>query len=53
MRGSDFVFDLVQLMYYKYHKVNCRFGASYIDSPDQIKNKKTNSKNEDDVFNMQ
>ena len=22
MKGSDFVFDYVQLLYYKYHKIN-------------------------------
>ena len=26
MEGSDFIFDLVQLMYYKCHKVNFRRG---------------------------
>ena len=40
MRGSDFIFDSVQLMYYKCHKVNFRHGSSYIDSPDWIKKKK-------------
>ena len=40
MRGSDFIFDSVQLMYYKCHKVNFRRGGSYIDSPDWIKKKK-------------
>ena len=34
MRESDFIFDLVQLMYEKCHKVNFRHGGSYIDSPD-------------------
>ena len=34
MRGSDFIFDSIQLMYYKCH---FRRGASYIDSPDWIK----------------
>ena len=37
MRGSDFIFDSVQLMYYKCHKVNLKPGGSYIDSPDWIK----------------
>ena len=27
MRGNDFIFDLVQLMYYKCHKVNFRRGG--------------------------
>ena len=50
MRGSDFIFDSVQLMYYKCHKVNFKCGGSYIDSPDWIKKKKTtiNPKNTDD-----
>ena len=33
MKGSDYVFDLVQLMYYKCHKVNFKCGGSYLDSP--------------------
>ena len=33
MKGSNFVFDLVQLMYYKCHKVNFKRGGSYLDSP--------------------
>ena len=50
MRGSDFIFDSVQLTYYKCHKVNFKRGGLYIDSPDWIKKKKTiiNLKNEDD-----
>ena len=34
MRGSDFIFDSVQMMNYKCHKVNFRRGGSYIQSPD-------------------
>ena len=37
MRGSDFVFDSVQLMYFKCHKVNFKRGGWYIDLPDWIK----------------
>ena len=50
MRESDFIFDSVQLTYYKCHKVNFRYGVSYIDSQDWIKMKKKtkNPKNEDD-----
>ena len=33
MTGSDFIFDSVQLMYYKFRKVNFRCSGSYIDSP--------------------
>ena len=39
-RGSKFVFNYVQLLYYKCHKINPNRGGSYIDSPDWIKNKK-------------
>ena len=42
MEGSEFVFDYVQLLYYKYHEINLNQGGSYIDSPDWIENKKTN-----------
>ena len=49
-RGTNFIFDSVQLMYYKCHKVNFKRGRSYINSPDWIKKKKTtiNRKNGDD-----
>ena len=33
MRAKDFIFDSVQLMYYKCHKVNFSCDGSYIDSP--------------------
>ena len=33
MKGSEFVFDYVQLLYYKFHKLNLNCGGSYIDSP--------------------
>ena len=41
MIGSEFIFDCVQLLYYKCHKINPNHGGSYIDSADSIKNKKT------------
>ena len=44
MRRSDFIFDSVQLLYYKCHKINFKRGGSYIDSTDWIK-KKNNNKN--------
>ena len=52
MRGSDFIFESVQLIYYKCHKVNFKRGVLYIDSPDWIKKKKTtiNPKNTDDRY---
>ena len=50
MKGSDFIFDSVQLLYYKCHKVNFKRSGSYIDSPDWIKKKKAtiNPKKTDD-----
>ena len=41
MRGSDFIIDSVQLLYYKCHKINFKHGGSYLDSLDWIKKKKT------------
>ena len=37
MRGSEFVFDYVHLLYYKCHKINFNHGRSYIDSLDWTK----------------
>ena len=34
IKGSSFIFDSVQLMYFKCHKVNFKHVGSYIDSPD-------------------
>ena len=58
MRRSDFIFNLVQLMYCKCYRIHFMRGGSYIDSPDWIKRKKTttiNPKNtgEISVFNTQ
>ena len=39
MIGGEFVFDCVQLLYYKCHKISPNRGGSYIDSPNWIKNK--------------
>ena len=39
MKGSKFVVDYIQLLYYKYQKINPNCGGSYIDSPNLIKNK--------------
>ena len=47
MRGNDFVFDSVQLLYYKCHEVNFKRGGSYIDSTDWIKKATVNTKNTD------
>ena len=40
MKGSEFVFDYVQLLYYICHEISLNRGGSYIDSPDWVKNKK-------------
>ena len=40
VKGSELVFDYIQLLYYKFHKINQNRGGSYIDSPDWIKKKK-------------
>ena len=40
MKGSNFAFNYVHLLYYKCHKTNPSRGGSYIYSPDWIKNKK-------------
>ena len=40
MKGSDFIFDSVKLLYHKYPRTNFRRGESYIDSPDWIRKKK-------------
>ena len=40
MKGSNFVFHYVHLLYYKCHKINSNRGGSYIDCSDWIKNKK-------------
>ena len=40
LNGSEFVFDYVQLLYSKCHKINPNRDGSYIDSPDWTNNKK-------------
>ena len=45
MKGSDFIFDSLQLMYYKCHKVNFKRGGLDIDSSDWIKKSNSKSKN--------
>ena len=49
MKGSQFVFKSVDLLYYSLHKISLNSGGSLIDSPEFLKNKKTtiNSKNKD------
>ena len=39
MRGSEFVYDSVDALYYNLNKVSLSRGGSYIDSPKWLKNK--------------
>ena len=50
MRGSGFIPDSVNLLYYHLQKLSLKRGGWYVDSPKWLKNKKatTNSKNNDD-----
>ena len=52
MKRSGFIFESVQLLYYKCHKINFKRGGSYIDSSDWIKKNKAtvNQKNTNDKF---
>ena len=47
MKGSEFIFDSVDLQYNKCHKISLNRDGSYIDSPKWTKNKiaRTNPKN--------
>ena len=40
IKGNEFVFDYVQILYYKYQKINPNCGGSYINSHKWIKNNK-------------
>ena len=40
MRGSKFIRDSVDLLYYHPQKIGLKRGGSYIDSPEWLKNKK-------------
>ena len=41
MRGSEFVYDSVDVLYYNLNKVKLSRGGSYVDFPKWVKNKKT------------
>ena len=49
MRGSDFIFDGINYLYYDLNKISISKGGSYIDSPKWLKNKQStiNPKNND------
>ena len=40
MRGSEFVFDSIDLLHYNLHKISLNRSGSYIDFPKWLKNKK-------------
>ena len=40
MRGSEFVNDSIDLLYYKLHRISLNRGGPYIDSPEWLKNKR-------------
>ena len=44
IKDSAFVFDCVNLLHCKYHKITLKCGGSYIVSPDWIKKQKSNRK---------
>ena len=50
MKGSEFIFDSIDVLYYNLNKISLNRGGSYIDSPKWLKNKKPtiNPKNNDD-----
>ena len=50
MRGTEFIFDRVDALYYNLNEISLSKGGSYIDPPKWLKNKKTtiNPKNNDD-----
>ena len=49
MRGSEFIFDSVDSLYYFLNKIGLNRGGSYIDCPKWLKKKATiNRKNSDD-----
>ena len=54
-RGTEFVFDSVNLLHYEFHKVSPNRGGSYINSLKWLKNKKVTinpENNDDSAFNI-
>ena len=49
MKGSEFIFESVDLLYYSLHKISLNRGRSYIDSPAWLQSNKVtiNLKNKD------
>ena len=50
MRGSEFIFDSVDLLYYDLQRISLKTGESYADSPKWLKDKRAaiNSKYKED-----
>ena len=50
MKGSEFVFDSIELLHYKCHTISLNCDWSYVDSPKCLKSKKAavDPKNIDD-----
>ena len=51
MTGSEFVCDSIELLYYHLQKIGLKRDGSYIDSPEWLKNKKSNNKSENNDDN--
>ena len=39
MRGSEFIFESVNLLYYRLQRISLKRGGSYLDFPKWLKNK--------------
>ena len=53
MRGSEFIFDSMDALYYNLNKIRLSRSGSYIDSPRWLKNKKATiipKTNDDNCF---
>ena len=50
MKGNEFIFDSIDILYYNLNKIRLNTAGSYIDSPKYLKNKKVtiNPKNDND-----
>ena len=50
MKGSNFIFESVDLLYYHLHKISLKRGKSYIKCPEWLRNKEAtiNPKNNND-----
>ena len=50
MRGNDFAPDSIDLLYYHLQKISSKRGRSYTNSPEWLKNKKSNNNNDDNCL---